>query len=47
VSEQLIFFDQSFSVHIDVDAVLEESALREAAAVAREERRLQSEARKE
>ena len=36
-----------FSVHIDVDAVLEESALREAAAQAREERRIKAEQRRE
>jgi hypothetical protein len=35
------------SVHIDVDAVLEESALREAAAQAREERRTKAEQRKQ
>jgi hypothetical protein len=35
-----------YSVHIDVDAVLEESALREAAAQAREERRMKAESRK-
>jgi hypothetical protein len=39
--------ESALSVHIDVDAVLEESALREAAAQAREERRVKAEQRRQ